>query len=59
MLTQLQSHLMSNDILEKFQSGFKSQPGCVSLVLQCEAAGSLIAPGWLAAVQVINPALSM
>ncbi len=28
--------------------------GCVSLVLQSEAAGSLIAPWWLAAVQVIK-----
>ncbi len=33
--------------------------GCVSLVLKSEAAGFLIAPWWLAAVQVINPALSM
>ncbi len=34
------------------------QIGCVSLVLESEAVGSLIAPWWLAAVQVINPALS-
>ncbi len=33
--------------------------GCVSLILQNEAAGSLIAPWWLTAIQVINPALSM
>ncbi len=31
----------------------------VSLVLKSEAAGSFIAPWWLAAVQVINPALSV
>ncbi len=35
------------------------QTGCVSPVLQSEAAGSLIAPWWLAAVKVINSALSM
>ncbi len=33
--------------------------GCVSHLVKSEAAGSLIAPWWLAAVQVINPALSM
>ncbi|XP_067221502.1 uncharacterized protein [Chanodichthys erythropterus] len=33
--------------------------GCISYVLKSEAAGSLIAPWWLDAVQVINPALSM
>ncbi len=31
----------------------------VSHLVKSEAAGSLIAPWWLAAVQVINPALSM
>ncbi len=33
--------------------------GYVSLVLESEAAGSLIAPWWLAAEQVMNPTLSM
>ncbi len=33
--------------------------GCVSHLVKSEAVGSLIAPWWLAAVQVINPALSM
>ncbi len=33
--------------------------GCASHVLKSEAAGSLIAPWWLTAVQVINPALSI
>jgi len=36
-----------------------ASPGCASYVLKSEAVGSLIAPWWLDAVQVINLALSM
>ncbi len=34
VLTQLQSHLMSNNILEKFQSGFKSQHSMETALLK-------------------------